>query len=365
MVKIINLKVLRIVSYNLLFIVIGLIFIQLIYFYFIEKKKESVFNFYLKENTHSNLIGHHEYLHHQAQIYGEHFSEKYAKDIRFTNSKGWWGKREYELQKKNKRIFILGDSQAEGYMRSRDDDPFIYLEKKLKSKYNKDVEIINTAYSSYSTLIHYVNLTKYIYPYQPDHVLIYFDLGSDFGNDSMYNFLAIRDKNNKIIKIPGLNENRKYYLIGNKIFLQNEIGSIKKLYSKTFVSFIISKISNKDNKNIFFKNKNLIEIKDFDVDVNITLSAIEDILEFTNSNNIKLSFILIPAIESLETKNYKHYKNLLVEYLVDKNINYVDAIDLYNKNEKEKYLTFDNYHISPYYHKKIISKIITDILNDI
>ena len=55
----------------------------------------------------------------------------------------------------------------------------------------------------------------------------------------------------------------------------------------------------------------------------------------------------------------------MVEYLVDKNINYVDAIDLYNKNEKEKYLTFDNYHISPYYHKKIISKIITDILNDI
>lgn len=358
-------KALRVVSYNLSFIVIGLIFIQLLYYYFLEKKRESVLNFYVKENTHSNLIGHHEYLHHQAQLNNEYLSKKYAKGIRFTNSNGWWGKREYELEKKNKRIFILGDSQAEGYLRNINEDPFVYLEKKLRNNYKKDVEIINTAYSSYSTLIHYVNLTKYIHPYQPDHVLIYFDLGSDFGNDSMYNFLAIRDKNNKIIKIPGLNENTKYYLIGNKIYIENNIGLIKKLYSKTFINFIIINVFHKDNKNVFLNDKNLIESKDFNVDVNITLSVIDDILEFTNLNNIKLTFVLIPAIESLETKSYIHYKNLLVKYLVDNNVHYFDAIDLYDKNNKQKYLTFDNYHISPYYHKKIIRKIIDNISDKI
>ena len=99
--------------------------------------------------------------------------------------------------------------------------------------------------------------------------------------------------------------------------------------------------------------------------MNITLSVIEDILEFTNLNNIKLTFVLIPAIESLETKSYIHYKNLLVKYLVDNNVHYFDAIDLYDKNNKQKYLTFDNYHISPYYHKKIIRKIIDNISDKI
>lgn len=46
-------------------------------------------------------------------------------------------------------------------------------------------------------------------------------------------------------------------------------------------------------------------------------------------------------------------------------MHYFDAIKLYDKNKSQQYLTFDNYHISPYYHKRIIDQIIMDISDKI
>lgn len=357
-------RIFKIIIYNFSVLFVGLILLQGVYYYFFYEINNTYDN-YIKKNTHNDLIGNHEYLHHTPQINNKYILERFAEGVRYTNSNGWWDQREFKFKKEKKRIFILGDSQAEGYMRNISDDPFIYLENELNDKYQKDVEVINTAYSSYSPLIHYVNVIKYIYPYQPDHLIIYFDLGSDFGNDSLYNFLAIRDQNNKIIKIPGLNEKTKYYLLGNKILLENDISIVNKIYSKTFFYFIIKKLFYSDKTEIFFKNKKLSETKNINNDISITLNAISDLVKFTNHNNIGLTFVLIPAITSIENRDYRYYKKTLVEHLRKNNVNYYDTIKLYDKNKKKKFLTFDNYHISPYYHKKIIDDIITYIADKI
>jgi len=358
-------RLLKIIIYNIFILLVGLILVQAVFYYAFHYDSNNTYDNFIKKYTHSDLIGHHEYLHHIPELNHEYISERYAKGIRYIYFNSWWDQREFDFKKKKKRIFILGDRQAEGYMRNIKEDPFIYLENELNTQYQENVEVINTAYSSYSTLIHYVNVTKYIYPYQPDHIIIYFDLGSDFGNDALYNFLAIRDEENKIIRIPGLNENSKYYLVGNKIYLENDISLLSKIYSKTFLNFLIEKIFPSEQTDIFFKDKKLSESNNFSADTEITLSVINDLLKFTNKNNIGLTFVLIPAISIIDNKNYKYYQTTLIEYLKENNVHYFDAIKLYDENKSQKYLTFDNYHISPYYHKRIIEEIIKDILEKI
>ena len=354
-------RLLKIIIYNILILLVGLILVQAVFYYTFHYDSNNTYDNFIKKYTHSDLIGNHEYLHHAPTNNHQYILERFAEGVRYTNSNGWWDQREFKFKKEKKRIFILGDSQAEGWMRNINDDPFVYLENELNDKYQKHIEIINTAYSSYSPLIHYVNVTKYIYPYDPDHLIIYFDLGSDFGNDALYNFLAIRDEENKIIQIPGLNEKTKYYLIGNKIYLENDLGAFSKIYSKTFFNFIIEKLFPLEQKDIFFKNKKISESKNINNDISITLNVISDLVKFTNKNNIGLTFVLIPAISSIDNKNYKYYQTTLIEYLKKNNMHYFDAIKLYDENKSQQYLTFDNYHISPYYHKRIIDQIIMDI----
>lgn len=352
--------------YNILIFFIGLIIIQFFFYYFILPNDNYTQIKGDEGKFHSDLLGHHDYLHHIPELNAIYEPDKrYSTSIRHTNSLGWWDTRDFEKKHNNKRIFILGDSQVEGYLRDYDDDPFVNLEKKLNYKNNsKKFEVINTGYSSYSPIIHYVNIRKYLLEYDPSHFIIYIDMGSDFSNDAMYNLLSVKDNNGKIIQIPGINK-ETFYLIGNDIYFEEDISLFEKIYHKTFISFFIQKLTvSDDSKNeIHFKGKKLSLSKNISSDINLTLSILLDIRNILNDKKINLTLVLIPRIYPLDDINNINFHNSFVELLKSKNFDYIDSLELFDKNLQDKYMTWDKYHISSFYHKKITEILFKKLIN--
>lgn len=84
------------------------------------------------------------------------------------------------------RIAVLGDSLVEGY-----EDAFTLprlLEKELAAVRiaGRRIETMNWGVSSYSPLIHYVNLRRNVLKYAPDLVLLHFDLTDVFDDNIRY-----------------------------------------------------------------------------------------------------------------------------------------------------------------------------------
>ena len=342
--------------YNILILVLGLLIIQFFFYFFIFSFNDFVRIEGEDGEFHSDLLGHHDYLHHIPQLNAIYEPDKrYSSSIRHTNSLGWWDTREFIKEHNNKRIFILGDSQVEGFLRNYDDDPFIKLERKLNNNSNtKNFEIINTGYSSYSPIIHYVNIHKYLLEYNPSHLIIYIDMGSDFINDAMYNLLSIKNNNGKIVQVPGINK-ETFYLIGNNIYFEEQLSLFEKIYHKTFICYFIEKLiySDATKKDYYFKDKKLSLSKNIKPDVNLTLSILLDIKNILNNKQIELTLVLIPNIYLVDDVKNTKFHNSFVELLKSNNFNYIDALELFEKNNADEYMTWDKYHISTLYHQKI------------
>lgn len=136
------------------------------------------------------IIVDHDILHH---AWGRNFSS----DALTINGQRWVEDYDIEVAKPEGvyRIFHLGDSNTQGLVPPGSRLPDI-IERRLKESFEGDgtkFEVVNTGTSSYSTLIYFLLLTKYIIQFDPDLVVINFDM-TDVSNDSAYRTVTIFDE---------------------------------------------------------------------------------------------------------------------------------------------------------------------------
>ena len=92
------------------------------------------------------------------------------------------------------RIAVLGDSLIEGYQ-----EEFTLpslLMRKLGTGLSKDrhIEVMNFGVGSYSTIIHFVNLKKNVLQFDPDLVILHFDMTDVFDDNHRYKKLTVWEK---------------------------------------------------------------------------------------------------------------------------------------------------------------------------
>jgi len=135
------------------------------------------------------------------------------------------------------RIAVLGDSQIEGFFEEEYTLPKL-LEKDLtgRLKSGKRIETMNFGVSSHSTLIHYVNLKRYVLNYQPDLVILHFDLTDVYDDNVRYKELTAWDGvgNPDYVK-PSLYYLNLYFNINGKsisaIDYGSQLSSLRPVYS--------------------------------------------------------------------------------------------------------------------------------------
>lgn len=301
-----------------------------------------------------NIQGNDFYLHH---IPTKNHSYTKPKDIygpehiRKTNSNGWWDNREFDLLEiKKKRIFILGDSQVYGYLRNENEDPFIYLENILNYE-EKNYEVINVGLTSYSTLIHLLNIKKNLIQYGPKSVVIYFDLNTDFLNDRYYDLISLKDDKGEVYAIPPINSDN-YFQVDNSIY---RVPSTHKLFKSIlnlkFIKLLGLRLNIFEEVNI--KN-NYVYDQEF-----ITINIFEKIYKLLDKNGIEFLLVNIPHLKFFTDKeNEEHYKQILE--FVDKNkINFIDGVKIAEEIDVEKLslYTKDEFHINPYFHQLIADQL--------
>ena len=148
---------------------------------------------------------------------------KYTADPRYgsypflTNKQRWMESYDVELTKKQgvHRIFYLGDSNTQGLVAPEFKLTELvehYLNEKIGKAHDVIFEVINTGTSSYSTLLYYLNLKKYLLAYSPDLVIINFDM-TDVGDDLLYRkFLVVDEKGDPKAVVPPHPDHRHYVL---------------------------------------------------------------------------------------------------------------------------------------------------------
>lgn len=126
-------------------------------------------------------------------------SEEFDVDARI-NSFGYRGKDfAKEKPKSVTRIFVVGDSFTFGVGSEDDQTIPALLEKYLKRKgYN--VEVVNAGAGHTSPITHYINLRDIHLQYQPDIVLLLFDL-TDLWDDWMWERSVVSDDAGEILRI--------------------------------------------------------------------------------------------------------------------------------------------------------------------
>ena len=117
-----------------------------------------------------------------------------------VNNHGWRDRnRSYDNKKKSFRVLVLGDSEVFGYIVPKEKTFTFLLEERFK-KDGKNVEIINIAYSGWSTSQQLEALEKEALKYKPDIVIINF-----VGNDLFENVIHL-DRSKFGSRIPFFHE---------------------------------------------------------------------------------------------------------------------------------------------------------------
>jgi lysophospholipase L1-like esterase len=96
------------------------------------------------------------------------------------------------------RLLVLGDSYTVGY-NVREEETFAALiEQRLRAR-GLPVEVINAGVSGYSPLLHYISLRDQYLQFEPDLVILWYDLG-DLQDDYRYQKNLIRDGTGAIVR---------------------------------------------------------------------------------------------------------------------------------------------------------------------
>ncbi len=176
-----------------------------------------VYNRSMEEDTVSNMMSD-PVLNHKYRP-----NVKYIDTVRgvpntiFANSQSWAEHYTVSADKPENtyRIFYVGDSTTHGTVNEGKRLPDI-IENELNEIYEstgKNIEVINTGTSSYSTMLYYLLIKTEILKYDPDLVVINVDM-TDIRDDYIYKELAEFDDNGLPIAVrPSDDKERSKYVL--------------------------------------------------------------------------------------------------------------------------------------------------------
>lgn len=133
------------------------------------------------------------------------------------------------------RIFVVGDSFTFGVGSEENETIPFLIEENLRSRYN-NIEVINAGIGHASPITHYLNLKNIHLKYEPDLVILLFDL-TDLWDDWHSERNAIFDKKGEIVRFDPMFINGKrdwwitctYYSAFCRYFNNKVVRSIKKM----------------------------------------------------------------------------------------------------------------------------------------
>jgi lysophospholipase L1-like esterase len=106
------------------------------------------------------------------------------------------------------RILVMGDSYTFGFP-VEDQETFAKRMESLLKAQGYPVEIVNGGASGYSTTLHYISLRDQFLSFQPDLVILWFDL-SDVQEDAWYQKNLIYDETGRIVRCDPRYVNGRY-----------------------------------------------------------------------------------------------------------------------------------------------------------
>ena len=144
-------------------------------------------------------IGHPHFHHRLTPNTTFHFeSQEFRVDIR-TNSYGLRGPDPLVPKPPGTvRVLMMGDSFTFGFP-VQDHETFSTLVARALSERHEPVDIVNGGVSGYSTTLHYISLRDQFLQFDPDLVVLWYDL-SDLQEDYWYRKNVIRDPQGRILR---------------------------------------------------------------------------------------------------------------------------------------------------------------------
>ena len=249
---------------------------------------------------------------------------------------------------------IVGDSFAHGACVNRPYDLVSLLREKTKENY------INIGYGDNGPLIELASLREFWQEGIKDVYWFYYE-----GNDLEG---IIKEKQNHIL----MKYLQNSYFSQNIRSKQSEIDLMAKNLIK--IKFDEKKILKK-NRNLIYKiiqflkinkTRNLFIIKKNNIIHPKNTLELENIIlaanEFTQNKNSKFYFIYLPEYSRYEELNYDTSNYIKIKKILSSNkINFIDVVEIFDKEKKEPSFYFANQKISHYNHEGynlIASKII-------
>ena len=139
-----------------------------------------------------------------------HFeSAEFNVDIR-TNSYGLRGPDDPVIPKPpgTLRILMMGDSYTFGFP-VRDEETFCHLIQEGLRAQGLPVEVVNAGVSGYAPTLHYVSLRDQFLEFQPDLVVLWYDLG-DIQEDAWFQKNIVSDGQGRILRVDPSYVNGRY-----------------------------------------------------------------------------------------------------------------------------------------------------------
>ncbi len=132
---------------------------------------------------------------HIPEISGYYIRKEFKTYCTF-NSEGWRDyERDYDSKQNNTfRIIALGDSFVESVQVPLEKTFLILLERRFNTRQEDKYEVLNMGCSAYGTFQEYIVLKEYGKRYKPDMVIIFFNSGDLFDNQSSFSRLWERER---------------------------------------------------------------------------------------------------------------------------------------------------------------------------
>ena len=310
----------------LLYLFILGVFIEVLSYFFLFSKNDSTYpNFNLNMRTHYTDID-------------KDFGTWHIPNTSFTHKKSCFKVRynfnsigardvEFENNKKNK-IFLIGDSIAEGYGLNKEDT----IEKNLEDALG--LEVLNFGVSGhFGTTQSKILYEKYHKDFDHEFLLHLISVATDFEDDD-YNFSmnnkSTRNRYRPYLVYDQINENSYNVIYTNEI-INNKMTSLKTLlanFTHTYhvLKYLKSYINRLPEDKIIQHEKNYYEKYDPNV-LNIMKYNIVELNKLAKKNNRNYLAVFIPDFNHLKL-NKKIDTKLMNEFSLFANKNNIDFIDI-------------------------------------